>query len=528
MKKFISLKKVAAVGCLLLLCVNSFAGTEETVENTVKPAASVLPSAPMMPAVPSPQFPAAPSVTPQAAPEPIVPAMPSASVPDALSAPAAPDMPAVPAPQFPAAPSVTPQSAPETTVPAMPSVSIPAAPSAPAAPDMPAVPAPQFPAAPNVTPQAAPETTIPTMPSVSIPAAPSAPAAPDMPAVPAPQFPAAPSVTPQAATPAPAKESDADKPIVADVKVGDSVQPPYIEDKMIKIATGAVGGLYYPAGESVCRVINRGRKDNNLRCDAEPTPGSVYNLKALDKAEVAFALVQSDWQKKIYNGDDEKDGLSVMNDLRFMFSLYNESLTMVVKKNSPIWSLNDIVNKSVNFGPEGSGSRAMMTMINGIKGWSNKSFSTVAAIELNAQPDALCNGDIDVMVMVAGHPNNMVQRVSDMCEIRIIDLSSDQDVQKLLRGNAAYISATIDAGIYSGVAQAVQTFGVKATMVTTSEISDDVVYKITKDVFSNLSYFKKLNPVFKDLSIEKMIAEGQTAPMHAGAAKYFREAGYIK
>lgn len=314
-----------------------------------------------------------------------------------------------------------------------------------------------------------------------------------------------------------------------EVNIADPVQRQYIEDKSINIGTGPSGGIYYPTGEAICRILNRNKKSVKLGCDSEVTEGSVYNLKALSEGKISFALVQSDWQKRAYNGIDvfKKDARAFEN-MRFVFSLHNELLTIIVKKGSSISSLNDIAKKAVNLGPEGSGTRALMSVVMNAKGWTKESFEAITSLSPSQQSQALCNKDIDVMVVVTGHPSDVVKEVSKTCEIRMINLANDPEIQNLVKNNSEYSMATIDAGLYQGVPHEIGTFGTKATMVTTSDMSDDLVYKFTKAVFTNLSYLKKLYPTLSELSSEKMITEGQTAPMHGGAARYYKEAGYIK
>ena len=69
-----------------------------------------------------------------------------------------------------------------------------------------------------------------------------------------------------------------------------------------------------------------------------------------------------------------------------------------------------------------------------------------------------------------------------------------------------------------------ETFGVKATFVTSAKVPENVVYAITKEVFDNFEAFKKLHPAYAVLTKESMM-DGLSAPLHSGAEKYFKEAG---
>ncbi len=91
-----------------------------------------------------------------------------------------------------------------------------------------------------------------------------------------------------------------------------------------------------------------------------------------------------------------------------------------------------------------------------------------------------------------------------------------------------YAKATIQISLYPGAQndKDVETFGVKATFVTSAKVPDDVVYAITKEVFDNFDEFKKLHPAYSTLTKQNML-EGLSAPIHPGAMKYYKEAGLM-
>jgi TRAP transporter TAXI family solute receptor len=299
-----------------------------------------------------------------------------------------------------------------------------------------------------------------------------------------------------------------------------------IEDNLVMIGTGSITGIYYPAGGAVCRLVNRERKTLGLRCAVESTPGSIYNLKALKSAEIDLALVQSDWQEKAYFGLGDFNNEKLDN-LRFVFSLHNESFTIVTPKSSMISKLSDLKGHVINVGPEGSGARATMDEIIKAKGWNKSDFQSLAEYRPVEQAKALCDGKVDALLLETGHPSGAVQDVASTCEIKIVEVD-DADVQKILNENPEYSPSIIPGGIYQGVPKDIKSFGVKATLVTTADASEKTIYNITKLVFDNLASFKNLHPVFSQLSAEKMATEGKTAPYHEGSKKYFMEKGLIK
>jgi TRAP transporter TAXI family solute receptor len=306
-----------------------------------------------------------------------------------------------------------------------------------------------------------------------------------------------------------------------------SVADSFAATKYISIGTGAITGVYYPAGGAICRLLNRGRKEHGIRCSVESTGGSVSNLNAIRNGAIDFGIVQSDWQYHAYNGTGFFSDQKPFKELRSVFSLYTETFTIAVLEKSGIKTLDDIVEKRVNFGPQGSGMYATMEVLMSVKGWNKQSFSAITYLQPSEQPKALCEGKIDVMVYAAGNPNGVLQEATQSCKVRIIPIDREV-VDKLIQTNSFYVRATILGGMYAGNPGNIETFGVKASLVTSEKANPEIVYNITKAVFENFDNFKTLHPVFSSIKKEDIVREGNSAPLHQGALRYFKEAKLIK
>jgi len=297
-------------------------------------------------------------------------------------------------------------------------------------------------------------------------------------------------------------------------------------DKFITIGTGGVTGVYYPTGGAICRLVNSGRKEHGIRCSVESTGGSVYNLNALREGSIDFAVAQSDWQYHAYRGTGAFKEVGAFKDLRSLFSLHTEAFTLVVREDSGITKLDQLVGKRVNIGNPGSGNRATMEVLMQAKGWTENTFKSVAELKGSEQPQALCDGKVDAMIYSAGHPNGAVQEVATSCNVRILPIGG-AEIDKLIAENPYYAYATIPGGMYAGNPSDIHTFGVKATFVTSAKVDADIVYKVVKAVFDNFDNFKTLHPVFVNLDPKHLVTEGNTAPLHEGAVRYFKEKGLL-
>jgi hypothetical protein len=189
--------------------------------------------------------------------------------------------------------------------------------------------------------------------------------------------------------------------------------------------------------------------------------------------------------------------------------------------------LDDLVGKRVNIGNPGSGQRNTMQVVMDAKGWTEDTFSLASQLGAAEQASALGDNNIDAMVYVVGHPNGSIQEATTTVDARLIPLNDD-DVEGIVAEYPYYSASMIPGGLYKGNDENVETFGVAATFVTTAKADDEVVYQTVKAVFDNFDRFKRLHPAFENLVAEEMATQGLSAPLHDGAARYYREQGWIE
>jgi TRAP transporter TAXI family solute receptor len=154
-------------------------------------------------------------------------------------------------------------------------------------------------------------------------------------------------------------------------------------------------------------------------------------------------------------------------------------------------------------------------------GWTKDDFTLASELKAAEQARALCDNKIDAMVYTVGHPNASIKEASTACDAILIPVTGEA-VDKLVEANPYYAKAVIPGGMYQGSEGDTETFGVKATLVSSADVSDEAVYQVTKAVFDNLDTFRKLHPAFANLTAESMRL-GNSAPVHAGAKRYFDE-----
>ena len=303
--------------------------------------------------------------------------------------------------------------------------------------------------------------------------------------------------------------------------------PSFAGQQFVTIGTGGVTGVYYPTGGAICRLVNKTRKDHGIRCSVESTGGSVYNLNTIAAGELDMGVAQSDWQYHAYNGTSKFAKKGPNKKLRAVFSIHPEPFTVVARADSGIKDFKDLKGKRVNIGNPGSGQRGTMEVLMGALGWTKKDFKLASELKSSEQSKALCDNKIDAMVFAVGHPNGSIKEATTSCDAVMVSVTGPE-VDKLVADNDYYRTATIPGGMYRGTDADTPTFGVGATFVSSSDVPENVIYNVVKAVFENFDSFQKLHPAFKNLKKEEMIKDGLSAPLHDGAAKYYKEAGLIK
>jgi len=297
------------------------------------------------------------------------------------------------------------------------------------------------------------------------------------------------------------------------------------EQKFTSIGTGGLTGVYYPTGGAICRLMNRKRKEHKIRCSVESTGGSIFNLNVISSGELDFGVVQSDWQFHAYNGSSKFKDKGANKKLRAVFSIHSEPFTLTARKDSGITTFTDLKGKRVNIGNPGSGQRGTMELLMEKYGWNNSDFALASELKASEQSRAICDNKIDAMIYTVGHPNASIKEASTSCDTVLVPVVGPI-IDKLISSTPYYAPASIPGGMYRGSDNDTATFGVKATLVTSTDVSDEVVYQLVKAVFDNFDSFRKLHPAFGHLKKADMLL-GNSAPLHTGAIKYYKEKGMM-
>ncbi|MDR1079473.1 MAG: TAXI family TRAP transporter solute-binding subunit [Deltaproteobacteria bacterium] len=302
----------------------------------------------------------------------------------------------------------------------------------------------------------------------------------------------------------------------------DDPRPP---QEFVTLGTGGVTGVYYPVGGVICNLMGKTRRarEHNIRCTVESTGASVFNVNAIRSGDLSMGIVQSDVQHYAYRGVEQFGDAGADENLRVLFSLQSEAFTLVARDDASIRVFEDLRGKRMNLGDPGSGNRNTLELLMREYGWTADVFALATDLKPAEMAGALCDGKIDAFVYVVGHPNGSIQEAANTCSSHLVPVTGPK-VDSFVAKYPFYPSAVIRGGTYKGSDADVPTFGPRATLMASASLPENVAYHVAKSIFTNFDEFKSLHPALAGLTPQNML-EGNSAPFHPGALRYFREAG---
>ena len=290
----------------------------------------------------------------------------------------------------------------------------------------------------------------------------------------------------------------------------------------ILIGGGSVTGVYYQVALNVCNLINKYNGDK-YNCVGRPALGSVFNIRAVKRTLLDFGVAQSDRNFEAFRGRGDWQG-KPMEDLRSVFSMHPETVLLVTRADTGINSVMDLKGKTVNIGNPGSGQRGNAEDVLRIYGIDKDNDINAQGLQQQEASRALVDQKIDAFFYTVGNPSAAIEEPANSTQIKIIPIN-DAAIYGFVDDRPYYVMTTIPAGTYKGVDEDVETYAVTATVVTSANASEEMVYDAVKTVFENLDELKAAHAAFRVLNPKAML-KGLTAPLHIGAEKYYKERGW--
>lgn len=292
------------------------------------------------------------------------------------------------------------------------------------------------------------------------------------------------------------------------------------------IATGGTGGTYYPLGGMLAQLISNkalvdGRK---ISATAEAAGASVGNAKLLGNREVESAFVQADILDAAYHGTGQFDRVPLKN-LRALGALYPETVQLITRADAGIHSVRDLRGKSVSSGAPGSGQYQLLTEL--LKAHGMTRADVKEDLSSFAQSvDRMKEGSLHATLITAGVPTAAVSEFAQVQALKVVPLTGPE-IAEVQRQQPYYASVRLPANTYRGQTTAVDTLAVMAVWATHDGLAEQLAYEVTKALYENTTILGQVHVQGKNISLSTATAVG-TAPLHAGALRYFREKGVAK
>jgi TRAP transporter TAXI family solute receptor len=294
----------------------------------------------------------------------------------------------------------------------------------------------------------------------------------------------------------------------------------------VVIGTARPADIDYPLGGSICRLFNLDTPRHGLRCAEEPSGGSVANIESLRRGRIDIGIVPSDVLADAVAGEGPFATRGPATDLRVLFAGHADAFTLVAHQASRIRTVADLRGQRIGIGSPGSRQRANMERVLAALGLTRNDFAEVRELPPAEQNRAFCADELDAIVYSVGHPNGLIRDATLTCHGMLVPVSGPA-IDEMLSDYQAYERARIPGGTYPVNPADVHTLGVRAMVVSTARMPDVVAYEITRAVFDNFDDFRRLHPAFEALSVAEMANATGRAPLHAGAARYYREHGWL-
>jgi len=311
------------------------------------------------------------------------------------------------------------------------------------------------------------------------------------------------------------------------------------DPQKLVLGTGPKNEPTLAFAQLLCQFVNQQQKRHNIACDTKEGASSIAALQALDGDELQVAFARADWLAQAAagtgpfrdrgpvrgSGRERRGGAN--EELRALFSVQVETFALLVRGDSTIKAAADLKGKRVNIGPAGSGGRIMFDLLAPALGWTVRDFAVAAELKAVDQTDALCKGRVDAVLYLAANPDAGLRATTEACNATAVPLAG-REVETLDKDTLFLLRAPVPGGVYKGIARDVPSVGFAVVAASSSKVDARIVYELVKTVFDNLQRLQRADAVFAKLEPRRMTGDGLVVPLHEGAAKLYKERGWIK
>jgi len=290
--------------------------------------------------------------------------------------------------------------------------------------------------------------------------------------------------------------------------------------KRLSIATGGTGGVFYPYGGGIAKVISENLP--GVEATAEVTAASVDNLKFIKQGTSDLAFTMADTAQDALGGKEGFEGIGAVP-VRTLAVLYTSYVHLVTLESSGITRVTDLKGRTVSTGAAGSGTTVLANRILQAAGLDPQRDIRAQSLGVAQSVDAIKDGKIDAFFWNAGLPTASILDLVNTPGIRARFISTEDILPRLREtyGSELYYTAVIPKGTYKTNPD-VPVVAVANLLVVAESMPEGLAHDITKLLFEKQTDLEAIHPQARELSIEAAL-KGSTIPFHPGAIRYYRE-----
>ncbi|MDW7660810.1 MAG: TAXI family TRAP transporter solute-binding subunit [Bacillota bacterium] len=320
---------------------------------------------------------------------------------------------------------------------------------------------------------------------------------------------------PEAVVETPAETPTAEEP--ATEEPAPVEEPVSFDNLFVNIGTGGTAGTYFPLGGAFAEIWNQNIK--GINATAQSTGASVANINLLMDKKVEVVIVQNDTALYAYTGEKMFEG-QTFEGIRGLATLYSEPL-QIVTSDPTIKSVADLKGKRLAVGAIGSGVEANARQIIAAAGMDFETDIDAKFLSFSEASAGLKDKQVDAAFLTAGIPTAAIQDLSAQNDVFIVAIEGD--IANTLKTDYKFFTDyVIPANTYKGQTEAVNTLTVKSMLCVSTEMSDELAYELTKQIYQNLDRVVLAHNVGKFITLETAL-EAMPIPVHPGAQKFFDE-----
>ena len=296
--------------------------------------------------------------------------------------------------------------------------------------------------------------------------------------------------------------------------------PAAMAAEFINVLAGGTSGVYYPLGVALADIYGQNIPD--ARTQVQSTKASVENLNLLQqgRGEIGFAL--GDSVKDAFEGNEDVGFTKPLDKLRAIAAIYPNYIQIAASAESGAVTVSDLVGKSVSVGAAKSGTEVNARKILGALDMSYDDLGKVEYLPFAESVELMKNRQLDATLQSSGLGSAALKDLSSTQDVTYVSIPAE--VAGTL--GAPYAAGVIPAGTYPGQDADIPTLAITNILVTSTNVSDELAYEMTKLLFENLDHMTAAHAAATAIDIQNAV-KNSPIPLHPGAEKYYKEQGLM-